>query len=90
MVVRNECPVDILEVLSEAFSVGKLSPGNSMVFQYFDELYALDNWNHKRSITSDDQQHYICEIEVYYEPSGEADIFSRDLRDYRTVISLPN
>ncbi len=92
VVDRNTYPTDILKTLSEVMSVDQLGlyPGMSMVFQYFDELYALDSWDHQKTISREDQQHYMCEIEVNYEPSEQKVRMSINSKEFRTVIRLPN
>ena len=81
----NDVSLNKLELMAKRSSVGQLSPGKSMVFQFYDKPDIL---NHGNGILKTDLGHWMYEIEVFYEPS--LDTPPSDMSNYRTVIRTPS
>lgn len=67
---ENDYPVKYLKMISQTYGIGKIGQGETMVFQYFDKSYDLYEWDHQWVVSKEDEDHFICEITVRYEPEG--------------------
>lgn len=92
VVDNKKYPISILESISRGLSIGKLTPSDSLVFQFFNETYYLKNWNHEREISDDERKYLICEIGVYFEPleTDKENKAVHILENYRTVVRFLN
>lgn len=81
-----EYSIDRLETFARlrAYSL-TLALGDSLVIQYFDRTYDLKSWDHERTISEEDEPHFVCEITVRNNPLPGDENIDMSFDSYRVT-----